>query len=42
MGENYIPLVEGGLDLIGLDISGEAISQLRKRLPENNRAARPR
>jgi hypothetical protein len=34
MGENYIPLVEGGLDLIGLDISGEAISQLRKRLPE--------
>ena len=33
-GRNYIPLVEGGLDLIGLDISGEAISQLRKRLPE--------
>ncbi len=33
-GRNYIPLVEGGLDLDGLDISGEAISQLRKRLPE--------
>lgn len=33
-GRNYIPLVEDGLDLIGLDISGEAISQLRKRLPE--------
>lgn len=33
-GRNYIPLVAGGLDLDGLDISGEAISQLRKRLPE--------
>ncbi|MGH2641529.1 MAG: class I SAM-dependent methyltransferase [Actinomycetota bacterium] len=33
-GRNYIPLVQGGLDLDGLDISGEAISQLRKRLPE--------
>jgi hypothetical protein len=33
-GRNYVPLVEGGLDLDGLDISGEAISQLRKRLPE--------
>jgi SAM-dependent methyltransferase len=33
-GRNYIPLVESGLDLVGLDISGEAISQLRKRCPE--------
>jgi 2-polyprenyl-3-methyl-5-hydroxy-6-metoxy-1,4-benzoquinol methylase len=33
-GRNYVPLIEGGLDLIGLDISGEAISQLRERLPQ--------
>jgi SAM-dependent methyltransferase len=33
-GRNYIPLVERGLDLLGLDISGEAIAQLAKRLPE--------
>jgi hypothetical protein len=32
-GRNYIPLVEHGLDLIGLDISGEAIFQLKRRLP---------
>jgi SAM-dependent methyltransferase len=35
-GRNYIPLVASGLDLIGLDISGEAISQLRRRLPERS------
>lgn len=33
-GRNYVPLVERGLDLVGLDISGEAIAQLAKRLPE--------
>jgi SAM-dependent methyltransferase len=33
-GRNYIPLVERGLDLVGLDISGEAIAQLTKRLPK--------
>jgi SAM-dependent methyltransferase len=34
-GRNYVPLIESGLDLIGLDISGEAISQLRERLPQS-------
>jgi hypothetical protein len=33
-GRNYGPLVESGLDLVGLDISGEAIRQLRDRFPE--------
>jgi hypothetical protein len=33
-GRNYVPLVEAGLDLVGLDVSGEAIAQLRERLPE--------
>jgi hypothetical protein len=33
-GRNYGPLVESGLDLVGLDISGEAIAQLRDRFPE--------
>jgi SAM-dependent methyltransferase len=33
-GRNYIPLTEAGLDLIGLDISATAISQLAGRLPE--------
>lgn len=33
-GRNYIPLVKGGLDLDGIDISAEAIDQLRERLPE--------
>jgi len=32
-GRNYIPLTEAGLDLIGLDISATAISQLADRLP---------
>jgi SAM-dependent methyltransferase len=32
-GRNYIPLTEAGLDLIGLDISATAISQLASQLP---------
>ena len=32
-GRNYIPLTEAGLDLIGLDISATAISQLANQLP---------
>jgi SAM-dependent methyltransferase len=33
-GRNYVPLVGAGLDLVGLDVSGHAIEQLRARLPE--------
>jgi SAM-dependent methyltransferase len=33
-GRNYARLVEGGLDLIGLDVSIAAIQQLAKRLPD--------
>lgn len=33
-GRNYLPLVEGGLDLIGLDISSVAIDQLGQKIPE--------
>jgi SAM-dependent methyltransferase len=33
-GRNYLPLVEGGLDLIGLDISSVAIDQLCEKIPE--------
>ncbi|MPZ71217.1 MAG: methyltransferase [Actinobacteria bacterium] len=33
-GRNYIPLVESGLDLIGLDTSEEAIAQLAERAPD--------
>jgi SAM-dependent methyltransferase len=33
-GRNYAPLVAGGLDLIGLDVSAEALAQLAARLPE--------
>ena len=33
-GRNYVPLVEAGLDLIGLDLSQAAIGQLADRLPE--------
>ena len=33
-GRNYVPLVASGLDLVGLDVSGEAIAQLQERLPE--------
>jgi SAM-dependent methyltransferase len=32
-GRNYLPLVDAGLDLIGLDISPEAIRHLRARRP---------
>ncbi len=33
-GRNYVPLVEAGLDLVGLDISGTAIDQLAARRPD--------
>ena len=33
-GRNFIPLIEAGLDLTGLDISATAIAQLAARLPE--------
>jgi SAM-dependent methyltransferase len=33
-GRNYRPLVEGGLDLIGLDVSPVAIRQLAERMPD--------
>jgi hypothetical protein len=33
-GRNLLPLVDGGIDLIGLDISDEAIRQLAHRRPE--------
>jgi predicted TPR repeat methyltransferase len=33
-GRNYLPLLEGGLDLVGLDISRVAIEQLGERLPD--------
>jgi hypothetical protein len=32
-GRNYLPLVAGGLDLIGLDVSATAIAQLTERAP---------
>jgi SAM-dependent methyltransferase len=32
-GRNFAPLSDAGLDLIGLDISAQAISQLRRRRP---------
>jgi SAM-dependent methyltransferase len=32
-GRNYLPLVDAGLDLFGLDVSTEAISHLRERRP---------
>ena len=32
-GRNYLPLVDAGLDLIGLDLSSEAIGQLAERRP---------
>lgn len=32
-GRNLVPLVDGGLDLLGLDVSGTAIEQLRERCP---------
>ncbi len=33
-GRNYMPLVDGGLDLTGLDISSAAIAQLAARAPD--------
>ena len=33
-GRNYGPLVDGGLDLLGLDVSSEAIRQLAARRPD--------
>jgi SAM-dependent methyltransferase len=33
-GRNYIPLVNAGLDLVGVDVSGAAIRQLAKRRPD--------
>ncbi len=36
-GRNYVPLVAGGLDLIGLDVSKAAIRMLAARLPERAR-----
>jgi SAM-dependent methyltransferase len=32
-GRNFVPLVEGGLDLIGLDVSAAALEQLAEHLP---------
>jgi hypothetical protein len=32
-GRNYVPLVEAGLDLVGIDVSGNAIAQLADRMP---------
>jgi hypothetical protein len=33
-GRNYVPLVDAGLDLQGLDLSGEALAQLASRRPD--------
>jgi SAM-dependent methyltransferase len=33
-GRNYLPLVAGGLDLVGLDVSATALAQLAERSPE--------
>ncbi|GEM_PF-543650 len=33
-GRNYLPLVAGGLDLVGLDVSAVALEQLAERAPE--------
>jgi SAM-dependent methyltransferase len=33
-GRNYVPLVEAGLDLVGIDVSRSALEQLSARLPE--------
>jgi hypothetical protein len=33
-GRNYLPLVEGGLDLVGLDVSAAALAQLAERAPD--------
>jgi hypothetical protein len=33
-GRNYLPLVGSGLDLVGLDVSGTALTQLVERSPD--------
>lgn len=33
-GRNFVPLLAGGLDLIGLDVAPTAVAQLRSRLPD--------
>jgi len=33
-GRNYVPLVEAGLDLVGIDVSRGAVEQLSVRLPD--------
>jgi SAM-dependent methyltransferase len=33
-GRNYLPLVQAGLDLVGLDVSAAALAQLAERAPE--------
>lgn len=33
-GRNYLPLVAGGLDLVGLDISAVGLAEIRNRAPE--------
>jgi 2-polyprenyl-3-methyl-5-hydroxy-6-metoxy-1,4-benzoquinol methylase len=33
-GRNYLPLITGGLDLVGLDVSAVALQQLAERAPE--------
>lgn len=35
-GRNFLPLVAGGLDLIGLDVSTRALAQLAARVPERH------
>lgn len=36
-GRNYLPMVDGGLDLVGIDVSQTAIDQLLERRPERQR-----
>jgi SAM-dependent methyltransferase len=33
-GRNFVPLVAAGLDLVGIDVSGVALDQLKARLPD--------
>lgn len=36
-GRNYVPLIDAGLDLLGVDVSGAAIRQLAQRRPDRAR-----
>jgi SAM-dependent methyltransferase len=36
-GRNYLPLVQAGLDLVGLDVSTTALAQLAERAPERSK-----